>query len=279
MDTETQYTDNSWETEHARVCALIDRSAFLSNVRAMHDALPEGTGICAVIKTDAYGLGAVPLAKLLEDMPGIRGYAVATADEAMELREAGLNKPILILGYVFPADLDRLILNDVRFSVFRYDTLEELSQRVTRLRAKGHDVAAKVHVAVDSGMSRIGVFPDESGLSFIEEVLKTEGVEPEGIFTHFAGADEEDLTDAKERFLKFSHFVNEAEKLPGMDKLKKPVIRHCANSASIIDMPEAHMDMARAGISMYGMWPSDEVSRDRVCIKPVMSLISHISYI
>jgi alanine racemase len=236
----------------------------------MHSVLAPGTGIIGVIKTNGYGHGAIPIGQELEKISYVKGYAVATAEEAMQLRRAGLAKPILILGYTFPYSYEDLILHEIRPAVFREDTIEELGVCAKRL---GKTV--KVHVKVDTGMSRIGIRPDEEGLRFVEKVLHTEGVELEGVFTHFARADEKDKTAAREQLQKMQTFLKQIE-----EKLGYQVpVRHCSNSAGIIELPEANMDVVRAGITMYGLWPSDEVARNIISLHPALSLKSHIVYI
>ena len=258
--------------KHPRVYAKIDLSAIEDNLLAMKRNIPEGTKIMAVIKTDAYGHGAVGIGKFLESRDYIWGYATATCEEAFELRDAGINKPILILGYTFGNAYERMIKENIRPTVFRYDSAKELSDMALNLLEKG-DISgpAPVHIAVDTGMSRIGITPDREGEAFFEKVLALPGITVEGVFTHFARADEKDLTNAREREEFFKKFLKDVEEASGYHI----PIKHCANSASIISIPESSMDMVRAGVTMYGMWPSDEVPRDIISLKPVMEIISH----
>ncbi len=261
--------------QYSRVYAKINLDALQKNVENMYNAMPRGTNILAVVKTDAYGFGAVPISRMLMKSPYVWGFATATAEEAFELRESGVNKPILVLGYTFPYSYDRMLRENIRPAIFRYDTLKQMSERVKKRRGQGGNEVFHVHIAVDCGMSRIGIRPDEDGINFIKTALKTEGIEVEGIFTHFARADEADLSNAHDSLKKFKSFIEKAE----ADTEYRFPIKHCSNSASIIDMPEAHMDMVRCGVTMYGMWPSDETSRDKIAINPVLSLYSHISFI
>jgi alanine racemase len=257
-----------------RVYARIDLDAIRQNMMNMHAVLPQNTRMMAVIKTDGYGYGALPIAEMLEQEDFIWGYAAATAEEAFELREGGIGKPVLILGYAFPYAYEKMFTQQIRPAVFRYDMLKELNETVLTHRTDDSQ-KMKIHIAVDTGMSRIGIKPDESGVAFIRSALSMEGLEVEGIFTHFARADEADLSDAHRKKNLFAEFLKKVEAETGYHI----PIQHCANSASIIDMPEASMDMVRAGVTMYGMWPSDEVSRDKVEITPALSLLSHIVYI
>ena len=259
--------------QFSRVYAKIDLSAVEHNFLAMKGNIPEGTKIMAVIKTDAYGHGAKEIAQFLENKDYIAGYATATAEEAFELRDAGVEKPILILGYTFPYSYERMLSQGIRPTVFRSDMARELSKVGKELVAGGVlKEAPPIHIAVDTGMSRIGITPDEKGVEFIREVLALEGITLEGIFTHFARADEKDLTNVREREQVFKDFVDKAQEETGY----RIPVRHCANSASIIAVHESSMDMVRAGVTIYGMWPSDEVPKDIIDLKPVMELISHV---
>ncbi len=264
---------NTITDKNLRVCARISLGAIEENLLAMKNNIPEGTKIMAVIKTDAYGHGAVEIARELEKKDYIWGYATATAEEAFEIRDAGVCKPILILGYTFPYSYEKLLLQGIRPAVFRMDMAKELSETAKRLLREGKiKEPAPIHIAVDTGMSRIGIMPDDDGISFVKEVLALEGLCVEGMFTHFARADEKDLSNARERENVFKSFAERIEK-----ELEYHIpIKHCANSASIIAIPESSMDMVRAGVTMYGMWPSEEVPRDIISLKPVMELISHI---
>lgn len=255
---------------YQRVYAAIDLDAVCYNMEQMHGNLSAHTKMIGVIKTDGYGHGAVQIGRELEKVDYVFGYAVATAEEALILRHAGLGKPILILGYTFPYCYDDLIRQDIRPAVFREDTVDELAACARRLGK-----SAKVHVKVDTGMTRVGIRPDESGLAFVDKVLHTEGVELEGMFTHFARADERDKTAAMEQLTRIRDFMNLAEKESGY----RIPVKHCANSAGLIEIREADMDVVRAGITLYGLWPSPEVSRDIVNLQPVLSLKSHIVYI
>ena len=173
--------------KYQRVYAQIDLDAIHNNMEQMHRNLPPGTKMIGVVKTDAYGHGAVQIGRELEPLDYVYGYATATAEEAFILRHAGLQKPILVLGYAFPDCYEELIRQDIRTTVFREDSIEQLADQARKVGKQ-----AKVHVKVETGMNRLGIGPDESGLRFVEKVLHTEGVILEGMFTHFARADETD---------------------------------------------------------------------------------------
>lgn len=256
--------------KYQRVCAEINLDAIRNNMEQMHGNLCPGTRIIGVIKADAYGHGAVQIGRELETLDYVSGYAVATAEEALVLRHARLQKPILVLGYTFPYCYEDLIRQDIRTTVFREDSIEELSACACRAGK-----SARVHVKVETGMSRLGIMPDESGLRFIEKVLHTEGIILEGVFTHFARADEKDKTSARKQLALLQDFMDRVETELGY----RIPVKHCSNSAGIVELPEANMDAVRAGITLYGLWPSAEVSRDIISLQPVLSLRSRIVYI
>lgn len=256
--------------EFQRVYAQIDLDAIAENMIQMNQHIEAHTKMMAVIKTDAYGHGSVPVAKCLEAFDFMYGFAVATAEEAHILRREGIKLPILILGYTFPYSYRKLIQEEVRPAVFREDTLEELS-KAAALEGK----AAKIHIKVDTGMSRIGITPDEAGITFVKKAMETPGIIIEGIFTHFARADEADKTNAYKQLHTFESFLAGIKEQLGLSVPWK----HCSNSAGIIELPEANMDMVRAGITLYGLWPSDEVNREIIPLQPALSLHSHIVYV
>ena len=253
-----------------RVYAKINLDAILSNMEQMKANINPDTKMMAVVKTDGYGHGSIPVAKILNDKEYMFGFGVATVSEALDLRAAGVTLPILILGYTFPDGFDALAKEDIRPALFREDSLQPLSAAAARI---GKNI--KVHIKVDTGMSRIGIRPDESGLSFVRKVSETEGLEIEGIFTHFARADELDKTAAYQQLKIFKDFIGRIENELG---IRIPV-KHCSNSAGVVELPEANMDIVRPGITVYGLQPSDEVSREKVKLTPALSLYSHIVFI
>lgn len=254
---------------YQRVWAEVDLDAIWENMVHMKENIAENTKILAVIKTDGYGHGGVPIAKMLEQLDFMFGYAAATYEEAHVLREAGVKKPILILGYTFPYCYEELIREEIRPAVYRRDTVEELAAAAAKVGKK-----AKVHIKVDTGMGRIGITPDEEGLEFVRFLIEHPELEVEGIFTHFAKSDEADKTSANHQLEIFQNFIDKIQTELG---ITIPV-KHCSNSAAILEMPQANMDMVRAGITTYGLYPSEEVSKDIVPLRAAMSLYSHIVY-
>lgn len=259
-----------WKTEYARGYIEIDLDRIHSNMDHMKANLDKKTKMIGVIKTDGYGHGAVPIAKELEPIEYMYGFAVATVEEAHILRMAGIKKPILILGYTFPYSYPMLVDEEIRPAVFREDTLKELSKTAVNLSKK-----IKIHIKIDTGMSRIGVLPDENGFRFVEKALQTKGIEVEGIFTHFATSDYADKRYAYEQLEKFQKFCKEAEERFDI----KFAVKHCSNSAAILEMQQANMDVVRAGITLYGLSPSDEVEKDIVKLEPALSFKSTVIYV
>lgn len=255
---------------YKRVCAKINLNNIKENYRGMAEVVGSKSRFFAVIKADGYGHGAVEIAKILEKEDSLYGFAVATAEEALELRNHGITKPILVLGYTFPDSYEKLAYYNIMPTVFREDSLLDLSNAAKKT---GHKI--KVHVKVDTGMHRIGIAPNENGLAFMEKVLGTEGIELEGMFTHFARADEFDKTDALKQNRIFQEFVSQVE---SKFRIQVPY-KHSANSAGILELKDSYLNLVRAGVALYGMWPSEEVNKEIVRLKPALSLYSHIVYI
>ncbi|MDD6010272.1 MAG: alanine racemase [Lachnospiraceae bacterium] len=253
-----------------RVYAGVNLDYVGENIDSIASNLKPDTGIIAVIKTDAYGHGALPIAKELEHKDVVFGYGVATAEEALQLKNNGIRKPIIIIGYSFPSAYEEMIVRDVRLTVFTPEMLEEINSIAKRL-----GLIARVHIKVDTGMSRIGIYPDDEGLSFVQTALGYTNIRVEGIFTHLARADEEDKKYALGQLTRFHDFVDRVKEELGFSF----DIVHCLNSAGIIELNEYCDTCVRAGIIMYGMWPSDEVRRDIIALKPLLSLKSHITFI
>lgn len=254
---------------YRRVAAYVDLDAIESNFEAMKASLTEGTKMAAVIKTDGYGHGAVPIAHLIERKDYIWGFAVATIEEARELRKSGIRKPILILGYVFPEDYEELVKGDIRPAVFRLDMAEELSKEAIR-----QNKTVPVHVKVDTGMSRIGFADTGESVEMIRKIQQLPGLELEGLFTHFAKADEADKDPVRIQLSRYQGFARACA-----DAGVHFSIYHCSNSAGIMELKEANMNMVRAGITIYGLYPSEEVRKDLIPLLPAMELKSHIVHV
>ena len=253
----------------SRIQADIDLDAFRFNLDSIKKNINENTQIITVLKADGYGHGAVPLAKEAEKEERVWGIAVATVEEALELRRGGIKKPLLILGYTYQEDYDLIAAEELRPTVFKLSMAQELSRAALR-----KNKTVKIHIKIDTGMSRIGYRDLEKSVPEILEISRLPGLEIEGLFTHFARADEREKAPAYQQLEKYQAF-QKALKEAG---LKIPLC-HCSNSAGIIRMPEANMDAVRAGIILYGLYPSEEVEKEPVPLKPLMTLKSHIAYI
>lgn len=254
---------------YERVFAKIDLDAITYNLKSIEKKLSPETKIIAVVKADGYGHGAAVIAKEIEESDQVFGFAVATAEEAFSLKRNGIRKPILILGYTFELDYEALIQKQIRFTVYSYDMAEAISKAAGKI---GTD--AYIHIKIDTGMSRIGYQATEESADEIAGIAALPGIVTEGIFTHFARADEKDKSSAKEQLKIFLSMID-------MLKERKVEIpfHHCSNSAGIAELKESHMDLVRAGIILYGLWPSEEIQRDSISLKPVMELKSKIVHI
>ncbi len=261
------------------IWAEIDLKAIAQNVRALRRITNAGARLMAVVKANAYGHGVIEVARrALESGADVLG--VARLNEGIELRKAGFDAPTLIFGYTPPALAKKLLEFDLTQTVWSYQTAAALSAAVSASKA------LKVHLKVDSGMGRLGLLPDccrlpaldanstAKALGEVEAIASLAGLQLEGVYTHFAAADSADKSYAGKQFEMFTEFLDEIRKA-GLDI---PVC-HAANSAAIIDMPETHLDMVRAGISIYGLYPSDEVERDRIALQPAMTLKSRVIHL
>lgn len=253
----------------SRIYAAVNLDAVLYNLENMKKNINENTKIIAVLKADGYGHGAVPIAREIQSLPYIWGIAVATVEEGMELRNAGIQKPILILGYTYEEDYDTIVREDFRPAVFKKSMAQKLSQAAVKA---GKPV--NIHIKIDTGMTRIGYRDPQRDVPEILEISRLPGIRIEGLFTHFARADETDPAPAYRQLEKYGEFLKKLEAAG----LSIP-LKHCSNSAGIIRIPEANLDAVRAGVILYGMYPSDEVEKEPVPLKPAMEIKSHIAYI
>lgn len=251
-----------------RVYAEINLDAICSNVRWYMNHVGSDVKVMAVVKTDAYGHGAVPVAQALSNI-GVSGFAVATVNEGVELRSSGIKQPILILGHVFPDELKKALDNNISLTVFDYESAHRISELASEM-----GIIAKLHIKVDTGMGRIGFQPTDESVNEVISISKLPHVELEGIFTHFALADAADKTSMNGQIAKFKSFVKACE-----DEGVKFQIRHMCNSAAAMEKDDDFFDMVRVGITVYGLWPSDEVNKEKLPLKPAMSIVSHLSHV
>lgn len=257
----------SVEDRYYRGYIKIDLDCIEQNMAELKSHLSPDTKVAAVLKTDAYGHGAVPIAKVLQDQ--VYGFAVATIDEGINLRKHGLNNPIVILGFTHESRMEDVVRYQIRPAVFEYPIAEKISEAAVKLGK-----TAKIHIKVDTGMGRIGFLVNEESVENVVKISKLPNIEIEGIFTHFASSDSWNKDNTKKQFERFTWFIERIG-----EQGVKPAIKHCDNSAGIIDMPEKGLDMARAGIALYGMYPSDEVNKKSVTLRPALSMKSHIVYL
>lgn len=254
-----------------RAWAEIDLDLLKNNIKEIRRITDKKAEVMAVVKADAYGHGAVECAKVFLGN-GANRLGVACLSEALQLRRANIDAPILVLGVSEEYELETLISNNITFSVFSYDFAKIVSDYGKKLKK-----TAKIHIKLDTGMSRIGYLTDVDDEQIVNEIVnisKLEYVEIEGIFSHFSTADEKN--DEYTR-LQFKRFCSICERL--VQKGVDIPIKHIANSAATIMYPETHLNMVRAGIILYGLYPSEEVDKTRINLKRAMSFKTHISHI
>ncbi|MEY8304005.1 alanine racemase [Anaerosalibacter bizertensis] len=250
------------------VWAEIDLDSLAHNIKEVRRITNKEAIVTAVVKANAYGHGSIEAAKVFLEN-GANRLAVATLSEAVELRRADIDAPILILGYTPDSQHKIAVENDIIEAIYTLESAEKLSQVAGNLNKK-----AKVHIKVDSGMGRIGFPPVDSSIDKIEKISKLPNLEIEGIFTHFAKADEVDKAYTGKQFKNYKWVI---EKLK--DKNIQIPIKHVSNSAATIDLPEYNLNMVRGGIMIYGLYPSDEVDKEKVSLKPAMTLKAKISHL
>lgn len=230
------------------------------NLKSVKESLDENTAICCVVKANAYGHGSVEVAKYLETQPGVDYLSVARFEEAMELRRNGISLPILCMGYTYVGDMDEAIKNNITLTIYNLEMAERLNEFATKLGRK-----AKVHVKIDSGMSRLGFLVNDKSIEDIKQIHDTlKMLELEGMYTHFAKADEEDKVATMVQLEGFKDIVN------GLSEVDIKY-KHVSNSAASLDLKELGFNMIRLGISLYGYYPSEEVSRN-VKLKPALKV-------
>lgn len=254
---------------YTRIRARIDLDAIEYNIEKMKENLPEDTKLIVVAKADCYGHGALQTTSLLSLKEYVWGFAVATLDEAIVLRRGGITKPILVLGCIFPEQWIDALENNIRITVYAEELTKVLSDLAVKIGRKAY-----VHVKLDTGMGRIGFTPGKEGADKIEEISKLPNIVMEGLYTHFSKADEGDKSYTLKQMEAYTWMK---EELTGRGITFS--YYHCCNSAGIIDLKGAGQNLARAGISTYGMYPSEEVHKENVDLKPALELISHVAFV
>ena len=253
---------------YCRVVAEVNLDHLSYNLQQIRKITNKHTEIMAVVKADGYGHGVVEIARVLLSN-GADRLAVAIVDEAIQLRKAGFQAPILILGFTPEDQVKDIVKYNIIQTVFTYNMAKALSEEARR-----QGKSAMVHIKVDTGMGRIGFLPNEQSIDEIKRIYDLPNIYVEGMFTHFAAADEKEREYTDLQFRKFMDFD---EMLKERDILIP--LKHAANSAGVISFPEYHLDIVRPGIILYGLYPSREVDHSKISLKPVMSIRSHISYV
>jgi alanine racemase len=248
--------------------AEISLDALRHNIQQFRQALGDQISLMAVVKSNAYGHGAVGIAREAV-ASGIDALGVALLEEALELRQAGIQAPILVMGYTSPNGFDIARKFDITLTVYSEESLQAIRAMETDLQ---HPL--KVHVKVDTGMGRLGLHEEEDAIAYVEKLVGLPGVVVEGLFTHYASADESDKAPTLKQYEKFKtiveHFAERGIHFP---------VLHAGNSATGIDTPHLAFNMVRLGISLYGLYPSDEVNKKKVTLKPVLRLVTGVSMV
>lgn len=252
---------------YERVIAEINLDNIAYNMTNIREKVNKKTKIMAVVKADAYGHGAVEVAKTAL-YNGADWLGVAIIDEAIELRKNNIFEPILILGHTIEHKLLQVIKYDITQTVFSFEMAKKLSDEALKIKK-----SVDIHIKIDTGMSRLGFLPTDESIDEILAIKNLPYINITGIFTHFATADMKDKTFTKEQFEKYMWVIKKLE-----EKGINNIIKHISNSGAILDIDEYSLDMVRAGIILYGMYPSNQVLKS-VKLKPAMSLKTHISFI
>lgn len=248
-----------------RAWAEVNLDNIAHNVKEIRRIVDKKVEIMGVVKADAYGHGVMEIARtLLEN--GVTRLAVSMLDEAIQLRQNGIKVPILILSYTDPVRAEEIVLNDVTQTVFSHDLAEALSEAAVK-----HHRNVKIHIKIDTGMTRVGFMPGYSAVKNVVQISKLPGIIIEGLFTHFASADEADKSYTYMQFERFMSIVGELNRIGVYIPVK-----HVCNSAALIEFPEMHLNMVRPGIALYGLYPSDEVDKTKIDLRPAMSLKANV---
>jgi len=251
-----------------RAWAEIDLDNVVHNIQQIRNIVSPKTKICAVLKADAYGHGVIEMAKICAQN-GIAYVAVSMLDEAIQLRNSGFDLPILVLGYTEPKRASEIIYNDIVHTIFSRSLAQALSDAAIKM---GKSV--KIHIKVDTGMSRVGFLSGYEGIKNIIQISKMPGLILEGIFTHFASADEQDTTYTD---MQFERFISICEELNRVG-IHIPV-KHVCNSAGILQCKNMHLDMVRPGIILYGLYPSSYLASYSIKFRPAMRLKANVAMI
>jgi alanine racemase len=255
--------ENIWRT-----WAEIDLDALRHNVKEIRKQIRKSTRLLAVIKADAYGHGAVGIVQELLNC-GVTDFAVASVNEAVQLRQAGIQGNLLILGYTPDENLFQVVKAGVQQTVYSLSQAKRLQEIAM---AQGRTIG--IHLKVDTGMHRLGFADNDESAEAIDMISQMSNLSIEGIFSHFAGADQEDLTGAKKQLNRFHRFLKRLD-----EKTISIPLRHMANSGAIVTMKEAEFDMVRPGLLLFGHFPSDVCRLPDLNLRPVMTVKSRIAHL
>lgn len=244
----------------------IDLDALEHNLNYFMQKIPKDINLVAVVKANAYGHGVIPIVKHLQSL-GVKFFAVAFLDEAVQLREAGILSSILVLGYTPKNGIEIAIKHNIALTVYTIEAVEQINSIGEKLKKK-----LKIHIKIDTGMGRLGLKPSDAH-DFYQIAKKSPWIEIEGIYTHFATSDEKDKTLTNQQYQIFRETINEVS---GLENIP---MKHVSNTAAIIDLPKYSQTAVRLGIGLYGLLPSKEVSTLYSELKPVMSLKTKVAFL
>ncbi|HHT50656.1 MAG TPA: alanine racemase [Eubacteriaceae bacterium] len=253
---------------HRPTWVEIDLDAIRENIIKIKELCGEQTEIMGIVKADGYGHGSIQVSKILIE-EGVRYLAVSSLDEGIVLRKAGIEYPILILGYTPEEQLGDTIEWNIIQTVYNLDTA-----RILDKQGEKHNKKVKVHIKIDTGMGRLGFRGKEQIINAILEISKMENIEIEGLYTHYSVSDKKDKKYTREQLNKFLDISRILE-----DKNIHIPLKHTANSAAVIDMGNTYFDLIRPGIIIYGLYPSDEVIKVNLSLKPAMAFKTRIAHI
>lgn len=252
---------------YIRCFVKINLNAIRHNIQEVKRRVADGTKVMAVVKADGYGHGAVRVAQALSDLADC--YATATLPEAVELRENGVTHPILVLGYVSPREHETMIRYDIAQSVYRIEDARMLSETAGKMGKKG-----RLHIAVDTGMTRIGFQVEEAEADRIAQIAGMENLSVDGIFTHLSCADQFDQSFTRKQMEQFDR-MTEMLRERGVEI----PLKHLGNSAGLMELDEAQYDMVRSGIVTYGLYPSEEVHKEQLDLQPALEWKAHVIHV
>lgn len=250
--------------DYRRTYCEIDIAALKNNMQAIRKKADQNAKLLAVVKADAYGHGAAPISKAIEGI--VDYYGVATVNEGVELRDAGITKPIMVLGYCSPSQTDLILKYEIEPTVYDDQVAEKMSEIAVSRGGK-----VRVHIALDTGMTRIGLSADEKGVKDYKKIFALPGIEIVGLFTHFSCADMYDKEYTFKQMERYDTFVQMLKEAGLPD-----VTKHICNSAGIMEFDHHHYDMVRSGIITYGMYPSEEVDPSSIALEPILSWKTHV---